>query len=481
MMLTLKQPLPYGYRPLHDLPTPPRSSPPVTILDSLPKQPAALPPHQSPPTQPMSGSHRGLPLPAAMTLAQPPPPPGPPHPPAPSAALQSQPAPSLSSHSHGLGPLPPPPQWQGAEDSMRHWLLTKAEEERRRQEEERSLQENLRLEQRKIEREIFFASLDRGIPPAMIPIVFAGMSGGSLTREMLEAVQQYIPLPQQHHHAQNVAAQAPVSPEHRRDSQQYGYAGTVGVPPTPVAGAPSQPGFVPYQGPGSPTRPRAQFGAPPRPIGALRDSALPRLNIGEGTTGSHPTQQQGASAHQDPSPSIYFHHWQPPTSQSGSSQQATSSVDSPKKRKATGPHQPVPPPSTRRSKSPTFGQYSSTSSFSNVPSSRRRGGHSRQRSDISVYTSASRSRDILGGHRGFSPGVGPATVGTSRETTFAEPSHQPRSSAHSVSSLLSDDPSSRYTSDLRGQRSQVESGPRSRATSEERERGLPPPRERSHE
>jgi len=149
-------------------------------------------------------------------------------------------------------------------------------------------------------------------------------------------------------------------------------------------------------------------------------------------------------------------------------------VDSPKKRKATGPHQAAPPPNQRRSRSPPFSQQSNTSVLSNPPPGRRR-GHSRQRSDISAYRSAGRSRgDAFAPHGGFSPGVANPVVGTSRETTFAEPYQHPRTS-HSVSSMLSDQPSSRYPPDSRATGHQSEGGRRSRATSEERARGPPPP------
>ncbi|KAI1347232.1 hypothetical protein F5Y01DRAFT_307720 [Xylaria sp. FL0043] len=485
----MNQPIPYGYRPVHDLPTPPRTSPPVTILDISQKafqqqqQLQAQQQHQSPPIKPMSGPHRGLPLPAAMTLAQPPPPHGPPHPPAPGSVMQAQAPPASSAHSQSLGPLPPPPQWQGSEDSMRSWLLAKTEEERRKQEEERTRQESLRLDQRRLEHEILRTSLDRGIPPQMVPIVFAGMSGGPLSQATLELVQQYLPS-QQLHHAQILPAQGPMSPEHRRDSQQYGYAGSAGVPPTPGSGAGAQAGFVPYPGPGSPTRARAHT-VGGRPLGGLGSSALPRLSTGEGVSGpSHAShtapppqqqqqQQQGASSQPEPQPqSLFFHHWQPPTSSAGSSQ-PTASSDSPKKRKATGPQHAAPPPSQRRSRSPTFGQQTGTSVLSNPPPGRRR-GHSRQRSDISAYRSTGRSRgEPFGPHGGFSPGVGNPVVGTTRETTFAEPYQQPRS-GHSVSSMLSDQPS-RYPSDVRPSGQPPEGEQRPRATSEERGRGAQPP------
>ncbi|KAI1179492.1 hypothetical protein F4777DRAFT_433166 [Nemania sp. FL0916] len=496
MMLTMNQPIPYGYRPVHDLPTPPRSSPPVTILDSL-HQLLQQPPQkqqqqqQSPPLQPMSAPHRGLPLPAAMTLTQAPPPHGPPHPTAPGPVMQAQGphAPSPHGQSFGFGSLPPPPQYQGYEDSMRNWLLAKAEEEKRMQEEEKTRQETLRLEQRRLEHEILRTSLDRGVPPPMIPLVFVGMSGGNLSQAALEWIQQYLPLPQQPQHAQILPAQGPTSPEHRRDSQQYSsYAGSAGVPPTP--GSATQAGFVPYQVPSSPARSRAHtitFGPPTaRPPGGLSSSALPRLSTGDvGSGPSHAShtaappqqqqQQQGAATQQETQSSgIYFHYWQPPTSQAGSSQQTPTS-DSPKKRKATGPQHAVPPPSQRRSRSPTFGQQAATAVLSNPPPGRQR-GHSRQRSDISTYRSAGRGRgEPFGQHGGFSPGIGNPVVGTSRETTFAEPYQQPRG-GHSVSSMLSDQPSSRYPPEARSSGQSSEGGQRSRATSEERGRaGQPPP------
>ncbi|KAI1112746.1 hypothetical protein F5Y14DRAFT_452744 [Nemania sp. NC0429] len=482
MMLTINQPIPYGYRPVHDLPTPPRSSPPVTILDTsqtaLQQQQQQ---QQSPPIKPMSAPHRGLPPPAAMTLAQPP---------APSSVLQAQAPPAPSPHSQALAPLPPPPQWQGSEDSMRNWLLAKAEEEKRRQEEEKTRQESLRLEQRRIEHDILRTSLERGIPPPMIPLIFAGMMGGNLPQATLEWVQQFLPLPHQPHHGQILPAQGPMSPEHRRDSQQYGsYAGSAGVPPTPGSG--TQAGFVSYQGSDSPTRARAHtvgFGtAAGRPLGGLGSSALPRLSTSTGDGGGGPPhaphtatqqqqqqQQQGAGTQPD-AQQLFFHHWHPPTSTASSSQQAASS-DSPKKRKATGPQHVAPPPSQRRSKSPTFGQQASAPALSNPPPGRHR-GHSRQRSDISAYRSAGRTRgEPFGPHGGFSPGVGNPVVGTSRESTFAEPYQQSRSS-HSVSSMLSDQPPSRHVPDARSSGQLGEGEQRSRATSEERGRGgqLPPP------
>ncbi|KAI1761688.1 hypothetical protein GGR53DRAFT_459219 [Hypoxylon sp. FL1150] len=467
MMLTSKQPV-HGYRPVHDLPTPPRSSPPLSVQDSFQKPHIGLPQQQSPSTKPMSAPHRGLPLPAAMTLPQPPPPGPGPHPPAPGPPLHSQgPQPVPSPHSQALGALPAPPQHPSSEESMRSWLMAKAEEDRRKQEEEKTRQESLRLEQRKLEYEMLRTSLDRGIPPPMVPVVFAGMSGGTLPQAALEWAQQYL-IPQQGHPPQILPAQGAVSPEHRRESSQYGAPQHYGgIPSTPGTGPGGPAGFVAYQGPGSPTRPRAHTlsmgGAVGRPLGG---SALPRLNTGEGAPGPpsipHPSHlaHQAAPQQDTQSPSIYFHHWQPPNTQGGSNQPGTPSVESPKKRKATGPQQAAPPPSQRFRSPPVT--HGGPTTLSNPPPGRRR-GHSRQRSDISSY----RGRGF-NPHRGLSP-----SLSVTREAAMGESSQQPRSSAHSVSSLLSDQPSPRYSSEIRTQQSESERR-NSPAMSDERSRGGAP-------
>jgi hypothetical protein len=280
-MLTVKQPAHYGYKSVHDLPTPPstsRPSPPLIFQESSQKPLPAIPRSHSPSSsQPMSAPHRSLPPPAGMALppqaappsAAPPPPPGPPP--------VGQP-PSLS-HGYMLGQLPAPPQqWQGAEDSMRNWLQAKTEEERRRQEEEKTRQESLRLEQRKIEMDILRTSLSGGIPPQMVPVVFAGMAGGILPQAAWEWAQQFFA--QGHAHPpQLMPPQAQVSPDqHRRDSATQGYGGYGGVPSTPGSAPGPGSGYSTY--PGSPTRGRGQSmsvaGQLGRPLG--QGSSLPSLN-----------------------------------------------------------------------------------------------------------------------------------------------------------------------------------------------------------
>ncbi|PSS25328.1 hypothetical protein M430DRAFT_200848 [Amorphotheca resinae ATCC 22711] len=346
----------------------------------------------------MSTPHRGLPPPAAMTLPQPP---------------QQPPQIGQPPLSQPLGQLPAPlQQWQGGEESMRNWLLAKAEEDKRKQEEEKTRQESLRLEQRKIEQDMLRTSLNGGIPPYMIPMVFAGMGGGNLPATSLEWAQHYLaqaqlqqqqpqPQPQQH----MLPSQSHALPEQlqRGDPRVPPYSGqqhpaAMTLPSTPVGppGSQQSAGFVPsYQmSPASRSRSTIQAqGAVARPPQA---SHLPRLNTGEIAAGGsmqalpgqsgHPLQQTQTAPQQEThsSPSIYFHHWQPPTSQAGSSanQPSTPSESaSPKKRKATGPHQSAPQPTSQpRYTSPPFSQ---TGSISHTPTNRRR-GHSRQRSDMSA-------------------------------------------------------------------------------------------------
>ncbi|ETS77511.1 hypothetical protein PFICI_11385 [Pestalotiopsis fici W106-1] len=470
MMLTLKQPVHYGYRTVHDLPTPPstsRPSPPVTIQENPQKPLPPLPRRNSPSTRDMSAPHRGLPLPA-MTLPQPNPPPASSHPPGhgpgpgpgPMSHVQqpqSQP-PLPPSSGHSLGALPMAPQWQGqgADEPMRTWLVAKAEEEKRKQEEEKTRQETLRLEKRRLEHDMLRTCLDRGVPPPMVPVMFLGMAGGMLPQAALEQAQQY--LAQLGHQPQLPPAPGQISPDHmRRDSQSHGYgpyAGSAGVPSTPGS-APQTGGFVPYQGPASPTRARAHTlsvaGAIGRPLG----STLPRLATGELITGPQAGQPQvhgqqlSTSQSETQSPSIYFHHWQPPSSQGVSTQPATPSVDSPRKRKATGPQQAAPPPNTQASRrSPPFGH---SSTLANPPQGRRR-GHSRQRSDLSSYRSAAGGRgrgDSFGPSRALSPGLGTPVEGVPLES-----SAQVRTGTHTVSSMLSEQPSPPYTGESRTQQHQ---------------------------
>ena len=190
MLLTLSSTIQNGYSP-HAYSTPVHFSSLSTILSS-----ELLPPLPESSTCRMSAPHRGLPPPSAMTLPTP----------------DRIPPPS------SLNSLPPaPPQWQGADESMRNWLLAKSEEDRRKQEEERSRQEGFRLETRKIEQQMLHDALQGGIPPHMIPIVFAGIGGANMSNVSMEwaqhymaqfTIQQQLQLQQQQQQAQAQQAQS---------------------------------------------------------------------------------------------------------------------------------------------------------------------------------------------------------------------------------------------------------------------------------
>ena len=383
----------------------------------------ALPPLPDRLPRRMSTPHRGLPPPAAMTLPNP---------------DRGQPSTNLP-----LGQLPAAPsQWQGADESMRNWLQAKSEEDRRRQEEEKTHQESLRLEQRKIEQTMLRESLQGGVPPYMVPMVFAGIGGGNLANASLEWAQHYmaqISLQQQaqlQQQQQQQQAQAQSRPQVQTSPEQGREARLLAGPqPNPYAAQqatqaanaqssqlPVNTGFAPSYHASSVAAERAKIqqqplqAAPPSSNSRVQtSSALPRLNTVEmqiqppssGPSaiqlgGQHPLQQTQNAPQQDQpssSPAIYFHHWVPPASQSGSkdpptpsgksqhdspySQNQTSHLrseytNSPKKRKATGPHHAAPPPTSNPNEtSPSFSQTSAGS----TPGRRR--GHSRQRSDTS--------------------------------------------------------------------------------------------------
>ncbi|KAK0705273.1 hypothetical protein B0H67DRAFT_674889 [Lasiosphaeris hirsuta] len=371
---------------------------------------------------------------------------------------------------------------------MRTYLMARIEEDKRRQEEEKTRQEGFRLEQRRMEHDILRTSLQGGIPPPMVPVVFAGMGGGVLSQAAMEWAREYMLSQSQQQHPPALMPPGPVSPEHqRRDSQAQTYpqysTTSGGVPSTPGSAQGPPSGYMPTY-PGSPTRQRGL--SMPGPMGGRPHagvSSLPSLNTNVSAPAgvSHPgvaqSQQQQHQTQQEAQPSpIYFHHWQPPSQGSGggrgsTDQPGTPSVEeSPRKRKAPGPQPPIPPPSSsQRFRSPPF---SHSAGLSNPPPGRRR-GHSRQRSDLGSYRGRGRGGEFLG--REASPmhaagGVG----GASREGGDASSQqqqqqhqhqhqqqtqqqqqqhhHQPhqqqppqatgRSGAHSVSSLLSDNPPS---------------------------------------
>lgn len=257
---------------------------------------------------------------------------------------------------------------------MRTWLQARTEEEKTKQEEEKTRQETLRLEQRKIEADMLRESLGRGVPPPMVPLVFAGMAtGGVLPQTALDWAQQFMP-PSQSHQLQIMAPQGPASPHHQREHSGHTHA----YAPAPSAVGPT-PG--PYQHhPPSPNRPRTQTTTIPPAHAMPHGAHLPSLNtnVPPGPHQGHP-QSQGNTGQQESSPSIYFHHWQPPGTQQAvgsSNRPGTPSGETSKKRKSG-------PSSEQQTRSPP--------PASNNPGPNRR-GHKRQRSDMSWYRSTGQER-----------------------------------------------------------------------------------------
>ena len=308
----------------------------------------------------MSTHHRGLPPPAAMAL------PDPTRTAGPSAPRD------YSAH------LPPPPtQAQVPEDTMREWLIAKAEEDRRKQEE-------LKLEQRRIEERMLRDAYQSPVPPHLIPVIFAGLGGGPLPSQSLDIAQQHLAQAQQ---TSVMQSQPPVpsqtSPEVRQESRMGG-ATIQYVPVAPPQTAQAAPGQVlpsqhqqhpttvypspAYHSPKSRNRslyapPAAQYGphgAPPRPTTQV---SLPRLTTNEPATAA-PSSYSHQQEQPSPSPSILFHHWQPPQQSAGGKDSQKTSPRSipgqdqtspPRKRKNTNQHERVPAPTSNPpAMSPSF-------------------------------------------------------------------------------------------------------------------------------
>lgn len=201
---------------------------------------------------------------------------------------------------------------------MRHWLQARAEEEKTRQEEERTRQEGLRLEQRKIEMDMLRSSLGGGVPPPMIPLVFAGMaSGGVLPQAALDWAQQF--MASQSQYPQLPPPPRPQSPEAREAAPHVQYHASHAPSSSHGSG-----GYAPYGT--SPTRARGQTVSGPmgRPTGGSNISSA-GSNTPQSGHGLQPSTSTigpfqagaGQSGQHDSNPSIYFHHWQPPSSQAG--------------------------------------------------------------------------------------------------------------------------------------------------------------------
>ena len=512
MLLTLSNPVKsdfefksHAYSPAFSPPTarysdrlPGRRSP--SSSSSFTSQVANLPSSRT-----MSTPHRGLPPPSAMTLPDP--------------ARGGGPPPPMSSSS-SLGQLPPAPsQWQGAEDGMKNWLAAKAEEERRKQEEEKTRQETLRLEQRKVEQSMLRESMQGGIPPHLVPIIFAGIGGGSLANVSAEWIQQYATQVQAAHQHVQAQAQAQLSPDLRRDARLIGQAPSTGgyagqvqgpqtiLPPTSVLpGQPLQthtqqqgsPSFTGYTG-GAPLSPRSRAtqaglgGAPTSAPRSLPQSSLPRLTTNEmniqpppaAPAGVQQLQQTQTQQQEQSSPSIYFHHWVPPSSSSQDNKSSsggnppatpsgkfkTSPIHQARQRAAShasdveyisSPKKrkaqgphPAPPPPTSAPGSYTSPSFSHISSSSTSTPGRR--GHARNRSDASARAAEGSSGSLS--RRGTVSGLAHETIVRPRDAGEEARDAEGKAQANSDHVHASSPP----RNDLRGGPSQQNYAPPSTA------------------
>ncbi|KAF3272892.1 hypothetical protein TWF970_009912 [Orbilia oligospora] len=354
----------------------------------------------------MSTSHRGLPPPAAMAL-------------------------SGHSPSSNLNQLPD--RWQhGSEETQRSFLQAKSDEEKRRQEEERTKQENYRLEIRRTELEMLREAFRGGIPPQLVPMIFTG-GGGALASTSAEWANHYIS--QLNHNQQQLLQGNVVSPPDSRlesrlltatEHQTPKSSGLSSISQTPAqsqAASNVPPGAahnLHHAGSGSSsyspfgssglvaTRNHAQqihTSEPPR-------SSLPRINTNEihvqpppqgpppglnmqlsgipppsqtptqnliahQTPQSHISQTGPSESHRQPESSpIFFHHWQPPTTQPSTSAPATSI-------------------------SPASGKNIESSPFSNQPYASGSSGNANKRRGVNP--THNRHRSDSGSARGYEP------------------------------------------------------------------------------
>ncbi|KAI7975668.1 hypothetical protein EIK77_004023 [Talaromyces pinophilus] len=413
---------------------------------------------------------RELPPPAAMTRPAEPPMP----------AVSSQ----------GQLPMLDPAYY--SEDSMRQWLRTKAEEDRRRQEEERTRQETLKLEQRRIEQSMLRDAFQAGVPPQMVPLIFVGIGGGNLNvppdvaQQIDSSIQQAQSWQQQQHRAHTVQQQIvptqitlrlpprgsdlsqPLPPDVRRDNNRA-------IPPNPYASqpAPIRTTSPPQPVPASPTQTQLYRGSlQPARLHSFGDSpshqpSMPRLNTAEiqFSHSSHNTgtaqPQPGATPSYVPvpasapppsttkpetqstqSPSIYFHHWVPPSqsqpstpstrgrqeSSARSHGQGEAHTSPGRKRKAAGSHPPPPPPASQQEQpSPA---YSHASPRRGSTARMGQGGsHFRRQSDMSHGSRQEHSESDSDNFSRFRPGhesiLNPMQPSSRRTSSDAPPGQPP--------------------------------------------------------
>lgn len=289
-------------------------------------------------------------------------------------------------------PSPPPPtHHQNTDDLQKHWFLARAEEFKRDQELEKSRQEEIRLEQRKVDERMLHDSIRAGIPPHLIPIIFAGLGGGGMANGGFEMVQQYLSQFQQFQHTQQ-QSQHSDAPGLRREERQisrtdYDTRQQSSPQPTPrlhtnlppqnfatVYPSPAHPSphgrSSEHQNNGYGTITAANRPQPQAPLALLtsNEAQVQRLPSSITPTMGYKTEYQRSEHHPSQSPStaaaLTFHHYTgPPSGTNGTPKQhanphqktsphlagqvnGSEVTESPRKRKAAGGHHRNAPPST---------------------------------------------------------------------------------------------------------------------------------------
>lgn len=296
-----------------------------------------------------------------------------------------------------MSSLPPPStHWPNSDESMRQWLSAKAEEDRRRQEEERTRQESLKLDQRKVEQSMLRDSLQAGVPPYMVPFIFASLGGGNM-----QWAQQYVTQMSQLHsptnngyvlHRPQVAKTQPLGAEVPRDNRSIPrnpYAVPRGTSPQ-SQGSGNRAGSVPLsQTPNVELPQQSSNASAPAPSPSTSGVG----SIVAQTQGLAASPKKDAQDQQQQAP-IHFYHWVPPSQSqrnapSGKSPNNSPHAshphshlrsafqNSPKKRKAQGGHQQPPPPPSQLSES------TASRARAHTDAGRSGASHSRNRSDAS--------------------------------------------------------------------------------------------------
>jgi hypothetical protein len=313
--------------------------------------------------------------------------------------------------------LPPPSGFSDNPEYMQHWLRAKAEDDRRGQEEEKTRQETLKLERRKIEQAILADSLRAGVPPHMLPLLFAGMNGAgaanvSSTQDMIQEWAQASGSPRSHDQSTFPGPRITPLPPLARYPQT---AATGPQSDLPVMHSTLHATFSQSIPPDTATSAAHIGSSQSATAGALRPAGRPARVVEEPAQGLTPpnfTSMRQSNASQPPpqrqrpaairtgprsrrsSPSISFHHWVPPQAH----MQAKGQNSSSRKRKSSYSHHPQVPTSSTRSSDMPAGTASSEDRKSLIEDTLKispRSQHQRHQSNISC-SYESREEDCPG-------------------------------------------------------------------------------------